>query len=121
MAKESPPLIFGREPTGNGLNFDEILSSMGVSDLNIGSDDSDDDQTHKGASIIQSKSEVLKLQLKTPKPVIETSSDSDAAPSAFPSEPVKLSPEEIKLEEIKSIEQSVRIASSEDEAKRTYK
>ena len=42
MAKEAPPLIFGREPTGNALNFDEILSSMGVSDLNIGSDDSED-------------------------------------------------------------------------------
>lgn len=33
MAKEAPPmLVIGREPTSKGINFDDILTSMGIGD-----------------------------------------------------------------------------------------
>ena len=38
MAKEQPPLLtVGRAPVGTGLNFNDILVSMGVSDLQLDS------------------------------------------------------------------------------------
>jgi hypothetical protein len=40
MAKDAPPLqLFGRPPIGNGLNFGDILASMGVGDLQLDSSD----------------------------------------------------------------------------------
>jgi hypothetical protein len=43
MAKEQPPLLFfGKEPTAEGLNFDDILASMGVGNLNLDSDSNEE-------------------------------------------------------------------------------
>ena len=93
MAKEEPPLLtVGREPTNTGLLFDDILQSMGVSDL-LNSDSEQENDT-KGAMIIESKADKLKdFEYKNVAPVIETSSDSDAAPAAILTEVIKLSPE----------------------------
>lgn len=55
------------------------------------------------------------FEFKKETAVIETSSDSDAAPAAILNEPVKLTPDQLRFQEIKKIEQSVRLASSEDE------
>lgn len=55
------------------------------------------------------------FEFKPSNPLIETSSDSDAAPAAILNEPIKMTPEQLKFKEIKKIEQSVRMASSEDE------
>lgn len=56
MAKDAPPmLVIGREPCSTGLNFDDILTSMGITDdiLNENSDSSEENkQANKGASII---------------------------------------------------------------------
>jgi len=91
LAKEAPPLLLnGKEPTSTGLIFDDILTSMGVSDLL----DSDSDEATQGASIIFSKSEKLAhLEVFHERHIVETSSDSDAAPAAILTDVIKLSPE----------------------------
>ena len=115
MAKEAPPLLLnGKEPTSTGLLFDDILTSMGVGDLL----DSDSDEDTQGASIISPKSQKLAhLEVSHKRPIVETSSDSDAAPAAILTDVIKLSPEQMKYEQIKATEQSVRLASSDDDRK----
>lgn len=47
MAKEQPPLLFfGKEPTAEGLNFDDILASMGVANLDLDSDSNEESKAH---------------------------------------------------------------------------
>jgi hypothetical protein len=50
------------------------------------------------------------FEFKKESAIIETSSDSDAAPAAILNEPVKLTPDQLRFQEIKKIEQSVRLA-----------
>lgn len=87
---------------------------MGVSDLL----DSDSDEATQGASIISPKSEKLAhFEVSKQRPIVETSSDSDAAPAAILTDVMKLSPGQIKYEQIKATEQSVMLASSDDDRK----
>ena len=68
MAKEQPPLLFfGNEPTAEGLNFDDILTSMGVGNLNLDSDSSEetkDTTKNESKQRISSESEGPGLKAK---------------------------------------------------------
>jgi len=51
-------LLFGREPIGNGIDFNQILASMGVAGMQLDSGASASDEETKAASDEETKASI---------------------------------------------------------------